>query len=70
MKLKLDPNKLKDVDIIERNIAIPLNISYNFSQSHILSGSTTTEIKENIERIGGFDPEVIDKDRLEMIKKF
>ena len=70
MNLQFDPKKLKhDIEQIDSS-GLNFSISYNFNEPMPLSGSTTNELREEINRIGGFSSEIIDKETINLISQF
>jgi hypothetical protein len=69
MTLKFDEKKLKSKKQNQSD-GILVSIQNSFSLQSISTCGTETELKEDINRIGGFSSEKIDKETVKKIKKF
>ena len=70
MEIKFDEKKLKSTKENSDYNGIYFSVNYNFTEPSVLSGFTTEEIKEHLDRVGGFDTETLDTNTIELIDKF
>lgn len=68
MRLSFNREKLCNIKG-NRNDATLYTTPFNYSISHMDTNGTGQVISENIQRIGGFDTEPVDKEILELMKK-